>query len=102
MIESEILTHINLARRKKNISQKEMAVRVGISPSTYSKFESGKGSITLDRVMRVLKELELDLVWSEQDDSILKKNADILERIDELLRVNHAILSEIQEKLKKK
>lgn len=93
MLESEILSIISLTRRKKGISQKEMASILGISPSAYSKFESGKGSITLERVISVLNQLDLELVCPTNGESVLQKNSTLLEKISALLKENQRILS---------
>lgn len=51
---------IRQLRRKKDYSQQFMADALGISQNAYSKLESGKTAIHLDRLCEVSQLLEVD------------------------------------------
>ena len=58
----EIGRHIRAARKLRGLSQKELALRLGMSRATISQIESGSvQEIGIRRVMRLLDSLGLEL-----------------------------------------
>ena len=55
-----LLDIIRIGRAKKNLSQKELAKRLGVVPSAVSQWESGKKTPSGDIMIKLI--LELDLV----------------------------------------
>lgn len=49
----DIETLIVKARKLKNVSQKELSEKTGISQSTLSKYENGKAVVTVDALSRI-------------------------------------------------
>ena len=57
------LTHIlKGARSQKNLSQKTIGNNIGLRQAAVSTVESAPGAVSLDRLLRVLSALELELV----------------------------------------
>ncbi len=55
-----IALRIRKAREQKNISQEQLATKLGISQNAYSKIELGYSKITLDRLFHIAELLELE------------------------------------------
>jgi transcriptional regulator with XRE-family HTH domain len=53
---------ITIERKKKKLTQAQMAEMLGIEPSTYSRIESGDTELTIDRLAKITSILELDLL----------------------------------------
>ena len=47
--------------KEKNVTQKELAKRMGVSEGTISTFMSGKFSPTLDTLQRIAEALDIDI-----------------------------------------
>jgi len=52
---------VRAERKKRKLSQKELAERVGVSPLWISSFERGKATAHIGLVLRTLKTLEVKL-----------------------------------------
>jgi transcriptional regulator with XRE-family HTH domain len=50
-------SNVRMARAKAGLTQVQVAEKMGVTQGTYSAFESGKGSPTLDLVERIAKAL---------------------------------------------
>lgn len=59
----EVLEIIKRTRKTKNISQEEMARKLGINRSAYGRFEDGKSLIHLDRLIKVCRILMISTSW---------------------------------------
>ena len=60
--EYEIIKQIILARHEKNLTQEELAKRVGMTQSNLSRIESGRSSnLTLNSIKRIAKEVRKTL-----------------------------------------
>lgn len=61
------------ARRRAGLTQRELAERAGTTQSAIARLESGRGQISFDNVIRLLRlcGLDLDLMLVERDDSDL-------------------------------
>lgn len=99
MNESDLLKRIKDQRKNLGLSQKEMARRIDVSPSTYSKFESGLIQITMERTLQILDELNISFSISLPDNPLDLQNSIMLNRINELLLANQKILINILEEL---
>lgn len=51
--------NLKIARVKKGLSQKELANKVGISPATVSKAETGKFDLRLSTLLKLSKILDV-------------------------------------------
>lgn len=60
------------ARKKKNLTQKELADKIGVSVYQIRKFERKDGSVTLDIVLCVAIALDLQLTAFTTDLNLLK------------------------------
>ena len=56
-----VLKHVITAISEKNITQKELSTRSGISQPTLSKLLSGKSNFTLDQLARISYALHIDI-----------------------------------------
>ncbi len=57
---NKLLSIIQLNRKKKGLSQKDVAKKLGISAPSYSNLENGKNEITLKRLDEILGVLGID------------------------------------------
>lgn len=62
---------IRRKRQERGLSQDDMADRLGISASTYSKLERGKTRIDTDRLKQIAEVLEMDAVDFLGNDTIV-------------------------------
>lgn len=53
-------SNVRMARAKAGLTQVEAAKKMGVTQGTYSAFEGGKGSPTLDLVERIAKALDVE------------------------------------------
>ncbi|MFV1541242.1 MULTISPECIES: helix-turn-helix domain-containing protein [unclassified Phaeobacter] len=53
---------IRQARREKNLTQADLAVRSGVWQETISKVEAGRGGTKLDTILALLAALDLELL----------------------------------------
>jgi transcriptional regulator with XRE-family HTH domain len=58
---SEVIENIKNIRRSKGISQESIAYDLGIDYSTYGKIERGQISLTVDRLEKVAKILQVSV-----------------------------------------
>lgn len=56
-----VYNQIQNLRKKKNLSQFEMALKLHMSQSAYAKLENGKTKIDIDRLIEIAKLLHTDL-----------------------------------------
>lgn len=62
-------------RVQQGISQKDLAARLGVTPPSLSHLEDDASNASIRRIMRVLAELDMELVvqprerWSVQEES---------------------------------
>jgi transcriptional regulator with XRE-family HTH domain len=61
---SELVEEAVKRRKQQRLTQKQLAIRVGISAPTLTSFEQGKTTITLISVIKILQALELTPVQS--------------------------------------
>lgn len=57
----EFAKYIKTKRESLFLTQKEMAYKISINQSTYNKIENGKQEPTFSQLIRISKELEIDL-----------------------------------------
>ena len=58
---NRIITQLKLERKKRNISQKNMAKSLNVSNATYSRIESCKIPLDVNRLIAVCEILKIDL-----------------------------------------
>ena len=56
-MEKQVLYNLQYYRKLKGISQKEMAKKLSLTPSTYSKLEAGSVELTTKRLIQIAKVL---------------------------------------------
>lgn len=71
ILDSTIRNLIKIQRIRKNLSQREIAKRLHITQSTYSRIETGATKIDTHRLLELAKILEIDLekVFRPSDDN---------------------------------
>lgn len=57
---------VQSTRRTRKLSQEGLAARLGVSQNRLSEFEIGKGLLPIDRIIELLKILELELVVQDR------------------------------------
>lgn len=74
--------NIRNSRKSKNMTQKELAKRLGVSHNTISDWESGKHKPDIDNIMLLCKVLEVDVNymfgWKNTANNIKNKLRDSL------------------------
>ena len=71
-MQSSILTKITKKRLERNFSQHYMASQLNISQSYYNKIENGKKELTINRILDIVKVLNIpvtDLLNSDENKS---------------------------------
>jgi transcriptional regulator with XRE-family HTH domain len=58
----EVYEKIRFLRESKNWSQEEMAEKLNMSPSGYSKIERGETKIAIPKLVKIAETLEVDLI----------------------------------------
>lgn len=56
-----MLIRLEEARKKKNMTQKNLAVRTGVSQAAICKFEAGQNNPSLDTLIRLANALDCSL-----------------------------------------
>lgn len=57
-----------LARKRKGLTQKELAKRVGVTNNTISRLERGKTSAKINLMEKIANELEVSIDYLIKDD----------------------------------
>ncbi len=91
---SEVIENIKNIRRSKGISQESIAYDLGIDYSTYGKIERGQISLTVDRLEKVAKILQVSVEeiykWDKKGGSKDNENEKIrLEYYKHILEIEH-------------
>ena len=91
---SEIIENIKNIRRSKGISQESIAYDLGIDYSTYGKIERGQISLTVDRLEKIAKILQVSTeeiyMWDRQSGGKDSENEKIrLEYYKHLSEIEH-------------
>lgn len=82
---SQIYKRIALARKSKNISQTELANKLGVSRSAISQWESSYGSLpNIEHLIELLNILDISFEWLAKGDSKDNKRKDILDNSHKL------------------
>ncbi len=70
---SEVIENIKNIRRSKSISQESIAYDLGIDYSTYGKIERGQISLTVDRLEKIARILQVSVEeiykWNQKNES---------------------------------
>lgn len=90
---SEVIENIKNIRRSKGISQESIAYDLGIDYSTYGKIERGQISLTVDRLEKVAKILQVSVEeiykWGKKGVSRDSEN-------EKIMLEHYELLSEIE------
>lgn len=78
----ELGMRLRLARRRRRMTQSELAARVGVSPPTIRKLETGDPTTSLATLIRALKVLGL-----ESDLDLLAANDELGRRLQDIHQV---------------
>ena len=86
-------------RKAKGLTQKQMADKLGLTQVGYSKIETGKTELTLDRALRIAKILESDLLHllyptTDTDIEIINENEVLTTRLVEKDLLINSIINE--------
>lgn len=94
----EIGKKIRLLRQKKNWSQADIAVKLGISIAAFSKIEKDQTDVSLSRLHQIADALEIsiaDLILTPQERSKAEENE--LEKARETISANAVKIIHLQE-----
>jgi transcriptional regulator with XRE-family HTH domain len=83
------------ARRRARLSQREVAARAGVSPSTIARIERGRVEPTLDLLLRVVRACGLELrMRLEPDDgsAVPRTDLDFESRLAELRNLSEFVI----------
>ncbi|MFY9259608.1 MAG: helix-turn-helix transcriptional regulator [Gallionella sp.] len=58
----EVYKKIRFLRESKNWSQEEMAEKLNMSPSGYSKIERGETKVAIPKLVKIAEVFEVDLI----------------------------------------
>lgn len=67
---------IRRKRQQKGLTQHEMAEKIGLTPSAYSKIERGETRIDIDRIRQIAKALETEVMDFFEDETIIVTHGD--------------------------
>ena len=82
MLKETVGKNITKFRKEAKIRQEELAKNVGITSSTLSKIENGEGSVRLDLLEKIAKELQVRLVDLMFDDEVLVLSKNLLKKLE--------------------
>lgn len=71
-----VIRLLALRRQAAGIEQAEMAQRLGLTPSSYSRLEAGHTALTVDTLFSIAKELNLDVP------DLMKKATKVIEEME--------------------
>ena len=84
------------ARRRAGLSQRELAARAGVSPSTIARIERGRVEPTLDLLIRVVRACGLDLRMRLRPDdgtaAAVRRTLSFEERLEELHKLSAFVI----------
>ncbi|GIU70339.1 MAG: transcriptional regulator [Candidatus Woesearchaeota archaeon] len=66
----KIAIKILRAIREKNINQKQLAEIIGVSPQQINKIVKGKENLTLQSIAKIEKALNIELIFSKEENNI--------------------------------
>lgn len=89
---NDIINRIIEHRKSKGLTQKQMADYLGIGQVAYSQIETGKTEITLNRIFKISKILEVDLISLLFPDFDISHQLHIQEEIIKLLQKQNEIM----------
>jgi len=71
------IQNIKKIREDKGLSQEYMAMKLGISQSTYTKVERGEVNLYVDRLLKIVKILDVGLakVFDEENQNVFNVNS---------------------------
>ena len=72
----QLANHLKLIRTKHNLTQTELAKKVGVKQSTLSSFENHPETTQLQTLFKILHELEAHCIIQEQVPTSLDNNLD--------------------------
>lgn len=89
MEEVEIIALLIKIRKEKNISKNDMAAGLGVSLDQYSKYESMYSKLSLNKFIKALSILELDINTFFAIDSNITKDEikSITEKLNEVIHI---------------
>lgn len=82
MLKETVGKNITKFRKEAKIRQEELAKNVGITSSTLSKIENGEGSVRLDLLEKIAKELQVRLVDLMFNDEVLVLSKNLLKKLE--------------------
>lgn len=95
----KIINRIVEYRKIRGITQQEIASKLGIAQVNYSKIESGKTSLTVDRLLNIARILKVDLItllFPEFDN--VKYFQGLQEENSRLKKINDLLIEQIDNK----
>ena len=85
-IKDEVMKNLAHYRKKRNMTQKELADKLGVKHNTISSWESGTTSIDIDTLFKICEILKISIIDIYGRDSIdLPKNSDNDESLQQLI-----------------
>ena len=62
-IENDLFRKIKDTKKRKKLTQKELAEQIGISQKSYSHWETGKNEASLENLIKLADLLEVSIDW---------------------------------------
>lgn len=82
----ELGKRIEAARKERGLSQKELASRLGLQQSYYSQIENGKYGISVEKLVAIVRELDIPYEF------LLDEKSDTKPEQTQMLHEIHALL----------
>ncbi len=85
MVIKEVLTRIGYVRNKANLSARELSLRMGMSPQYVAQLESGRISLTIEKLLQILEicNFSIELFFSSniEESNVNKELQDLIENL---------------------
>lgn len=84
----EVVAQLTRIRKRKRMTQGELAEKIGMQQNQISRFENLKASPSMETIMRISKGLNAKIVFVEQDEESQEHQEHIVDREDQREKIN--------------
>lgn len=105
----DAINRIREIRRSKNITQKQMAQKLGLSQASYNKLENGNAELTIKKLEKICKAMDItpSSIINDENSGIGKENASpsqyyeqIIEYYQKIIETRDNIIKNYEERVK--